>query len=90
MQTTLRFDETLMRRIKAEAAHQGISLTRYIEMALRKQLRRTRHPRPSDTVKIKLPVSRAKGGLAAGVRDLKDAFAVANDAETAKMLGDHN
>jgi predicted DNA binding CopG/RHH family protein len=33
-QTTLRFDEDLMRRVKAEAAHQGLSVTRYIEGAL--------------------------------------------------------
>ena len=44
MQTTLRFDEDLMRRIKAEAAQHGMSLTRYIEVALRERLRRRRRP----------------------------------------------
>ena len=38
MQTTLRFDEELMRKIKAEAAQSGMTLTRYIEVALRERL----------------------------------------------------
>jgi hypothetical protein len=70
MQTTLRFDKDLMRRIKAEAAQHGMSLTRYIEVALRERLRRRRRSGRERSRKIKLPVSRARGGLAPGIRDL--------------------
>ena len=86
MQTTLRFNEDLMRRIKAEAAQHGISLTRYIEVALRERLRRRRKSPREGSRKIKLPVSRARGGLARGIRDLKEARAVTDDAEGARLL----
>ena len=86
MQTTLRFNEDLMRRIKAEAAQHGISLTRYIEVALRERLRRRRKLPREGPRKIKLPVSRARGGLARGIRDLKEARAITDDAEGARLL----
>jgi hypothetical protein len=86
MQTTLRFDEDLMRRIKAEAAQHGMSLTRYIEVALRERLRGRRPSGREGTRKIKLPVSRARGGLAAGIRDLKEARAISADADGAGLL----
>ena len=79
MQTTLRFDEALMRRIKADAAHQGMSLTRYIELALRERLRRNQATRGKDPQKVKLPVSRSRGGFASGVRDLKQAVSIVED-----------
>ena len=86
MQTTLRFDEELMRRIKAEAAQHGMTLTRYIEVALRERLRRRRPSGRRGPRKIKLPVSRAKGGLAAGIRDLKEARAIIVDDADARRL----
>jgi hypothetical protein len=86
MQTTLRFNEDLMRRIKAEAAQHGMSLTRYIEVALRERLRRRRRSGPETSRKVKLPVSRARGGLAPGIRDLKEARAVTEDADVARLL----
>jgi hypothetical protein len=86
MQTTLRFDEALMRRIKAEAAHQGMSLTRYIEGALRERLRRRRPANRETARKIKLPVSRAKGGFAPGIADLKQARKIIEDGEAARLL----
>jgi hypothetical protein len=86
MQTTLRFDEDLMRRIKAEAAQYGMSLTRYIEVALRERLRRRRRPRREGSRKIKLPVSRARGGLAPGIRDLKEAGAITDDADGTRLV----
>jgi hypothetical protein len=81
VQTTLRFDETLMRRIKAEAVQRGMSLTKYIEVALRDRLRRRRNERLKRPRPIKLPVSRAKGGLAPGVGDLNEAAALTDNAE---------
>ena len=90
MQTTLRFEEDLMRRVKAEAAHQGLSVTRYIEGALRERLRR-RHPAKRESArKVKLPVSRARGGLASGVADLKQARELIDDRETARILAGRN
>lgn len=86
MQTTLRFDEELMRRIKAEAAQSGMTLTRYIEVALRERLRRRRPSRGEGPRKVKLPVSRARGGLAAGIRDLKEARAIIDDADASRLL----
>jgi hypothetical protein len=38
MQTTVQIDETLYRAAKAEAARQGLTLTRFIEEALRQNL----------------------------------------------------
>ena len=75
-----------MRRIKAEAAQQGMSLTRYIEVALRERLRRCRRSGREGSREIKLPVSRAKGGLAPGIRDLKAARAITDDADGARLL----
>ena len=86
MQTTLRFDQDLMRRIKAEAAQSGMTLTRYIEMALRERLRRRRPSGRERPRKVKLPVSRARGGLAAGIRDFKEARAISDDADGARLL----
>ena len=40
MQTTLRLDDALYREAKADAARSGITLTRYLEEALRERLRR--------------------------------------------------
>jgi hypothetical protein len=39
MQTTLRIDDTIYREAKAEAAREGMTLTRFIEEALSQRLR---------------------------------------------------
>jgi hypothetical protein len=41
MQTTLRIDDTIYRRAKAEAAREGITLTKFIEEALQLRLNTT-------------------------------------------------
>lgn len=41
MQTTLRIDDQLYREAKAEAAREGITLTRFLESALRMKLGKT-------------------------------------------------
>ena len=41
MQTTLRIDDQLYREAKAEAAREGITLTRFLESALRMKLEKT-------------------------------------------------
>lgn len=42
MQTTLRIDDTLFREAKAAAASEGVTLTRFIESALRLRIRPAR------------------------------------------------
>jgi len=42
MQTTLRIDDELYREAKAEAARQGISLTRFLQEALHLRLQKAR------------------------------------------------
>ncbi|MCA9415708.1 MAG: ribbon-helix-helix protein, CopG family [Candidatus Omnitrophica bacterium] len=39
MQTTLRIDDQLYREVKAEAARQGITMTKFLEEALRLRLK---------------------------------------------------
>jgi hypothetical protein len=42
MQTTLRIDDATYREAKAEAARRGLTLTRFIEEALRERIARSR------------------------------------------------
>ncbi len=53
MQTTLRIDDRLYREAKAEAAKEGLSMTKLIEDSIR--LRLTRHRKHSAKEKISLP-----------------------------------
>lgn len=65
MRTTVRLDEGLLTRAKAEARRRGTTLTSLIERGLRLVL-----AAPDDAVRrrlVKLPVSRASGGLQPGV-----------------------
>lgn len=48
MQTTLRIDDQLYRRAKAEAAKEGVTLTRFIEQALQLRLQQ----KPGGSVKL--------------------------------------
>ncbi len=69
MRTTVRLDEGLLEQARREAARRGVTLTALIEQGLRMALRR---PRPSSPVeRVRLPVSRAKGGVLPGI-DLDD------------------
>jgi hypothetical protein len=76
MQTTLRLDDELYRQAKARAAAIGISLTRFLEDAIREHLAAPallpRGRRPN------LPVSTASGGLAPGFSTLEEAVAAAD------------
>lgn len=76
MQTTLRIEDELYRRAKAEAAAQGMSLTKLVEEAIRELLDR---PAPSPRRRrLRLPVSSATGGLAPGFSSLQEAIAAAD------------
>lgn len=76
MQTTLRLDDELYRRAKAQAATLGISLTRFLEDAIRERLGSTA-PLPRDR-RLTLPVSTATGGLAPGFATLAEAVTAAD------------
>jgi hypothetical protein len=79
MQTTLRLDNELYRRAKARAAELGVSLTRFLEDAIRGRLHNP--PRQPRRQQVRLPVSRATGGMVAGFGSLDEAIAAA-DLET--------
>jgi hypothetical protein len=76
MQTTLRLDDELYRQAKAKAATLGISLTRFLEDAIRDHLETTA-PRRRDR-RLRLPVSTAAGSLAPGFSTLDEAVTAAN------------
>lgn len=69
MRTTIRLDEGLLRQVKAEAARRGETVTALIERGLRLILSGS-HQTPRRA-RVKLPVSRARGGTRAGI-DLND------------------
>jgi len=73
MRTTVRLDEGLLRQAKAAAAREGETVTSLIERGLRLVLAASGR-RPQRT-RVRLPVSRAKGGTRPGVT-LDDSSAV--------------
>ncbi|MBW8875529.1 MAG: ribbon-helix-helix protein, CopG family [Acidobacteria bacterium] len=79
MQTTLRLDDELYRQAKARAAALGMSLTKFLEEALRERLH-TPVPAPRRQ-RLRLPVSSAAGGLASGFSTLQEAVAAADLAD---------
>jgi hypothetical protein len=66
--TTLRIDDNLYRRAKAEAAREGITLTRFIEEAL--ELRLQQGP-TAPKEPIALPTFAAGSGFDLGLGELK-------------------
>jgi hypothetical protein len=79
MQTTLRLDDELYRQAKARAAILGMSLTKFLEEAVRERLH-TPLPTPRRR-RLRLPVSSAAGGLAASYSTLEEAMAAADLAD---------
>ena len=82
MQTTLRLDDELYREAKARAASLGISLTRFLEDAVREHLQ---SPAPRSDRRFRLPVSTSTGGLQPEFSTLEEAVAAA-DLENARRL----
>jgi ribbon-helix-helix CopG family protein len=76
MQTTLRLDDELYRQAKARAAALGISLTRFLEDAVREHLE-VPAARPRGR-RLRLPVSSSDGGLVPGFSTLAEAVAAAD------------
>lgn len=76
MQTTLRIDDKLYREAKSEAARQGVTITRFIEEALRQRLLKGGgHPQGRSAL---LPTFAAGKGFPYGPDELK---ALAQHAE---------
>lgn len=76
MQTTLRIDDMLYRQAKAKAASLGISLTQFLEEALRAKLsERSSHPLRK---RVRLPVSSASGGLVSPMKTLEELIETIN------------
>lgn len=73
MRTTVRLNDILLKRAKREAAKRGMTLTALIEQGLQIVLRRP--PDRKKRPRVKLPVSRASGGLQSGV-DLNSSAAL--------------
>ena len=85
MQTTLRLDDELYRRAKAQAAAQGRSLTTFVEEAIREHLDR---PAPAPrSQRLRLPVSTATGGLVPGVSSLQEAVDAADMEADRQVAG---
>ena len=79
MPTTLRLDDALCRRAKAQATAEGISLTRLVENAIQEHLEK-----PSPTTRqrrLRLPVSTSTGGLVQGFSTLEEAVTAADLAD---------
>ena len=81
MQTTLRIDDRLYREAKAEAARQGITLTRFIEEALRLRLDQ---PLKAASTPVSLPTYASDAGFDLSPEALKR---LANDSQTDHDLG---
>ena len=84
MQTTLRINDALYREAKAKAASLGISLTQFLEEAVRAKL----HERPSSRVRrrIRLPVSSATGGLVLLSKTLEELVEAADLADDTRAV----
>jgi hypothetical protein len=79
MQTTLRLDDELFRQAKAQAAARGVSLTKLVEEAIREHLSRpVANPLRR---RVRLPVSKATGGLVPGFASLEEALSAADLAD---------
>lgn len=69
MQTTLRIQDDIYREAKAEAAREGITLTRFLESALRMRLGRSREGGPTGAHPF--PVYVPEHPVALSTADLK-------------------
>lgn len=87
MQTTLRIDDALYRQAKAKAASMGISLTQFLEQALRAKL----SERPSHRLRkrVRLPISSASGGLVSPMKTLEELIEVADLADDLRTAKSH-
>lgn len=64
MRTTVRLDESLMKRAKRKAAEEGTTFTALVEEGLRVVLA---EPSDSDEERRPVPISKRQGGIRPGV-----------------------
>jgi hypothetical protein len=64
MRTTIRLPESLLRRARKKAAEEGRTLTSLLEEGLKTVLAESK---PAKRKRVRLPVSRARGGTLPGV-----------------------
>lgn len=83
MQTTLRINDAIFREAKAEAAREGMTLTRFLEEALTFRVRVGRQKEVS--VGVDLPVFDSGKRLSASY-DLTAAIRAADEVEDGKVL----
>jgi len=77
MQTTLRIDDNVYREAKAKAAKEGMTITRFIEEALRQRLRHSAADRRS--VPRELPTFAAGRGFPFSPSELKELTHIAQE-----------
>ena len=83
--TTIRLDEHLMAQAKEQAARERRSLTSLIEEALRSILNSHRSRTEGASKKrVRLPVSKMKGGFAPRIKDWADVKRVLEEEEIEK------
>jgi hypothetical protein len=83
MQTTLRINDAIFREAKAEAAREGMTLTRFLEEALAFRVRVGRHQETS--VGADLPVFDSGKRLSASY-DLTSAIRAADEEQDGKIM----
>jgi len=82
MQTTLRLDDNLYREVKSEAARAGVSITLFIEEALRLRLTRRAGTATVEPSAPELPVFTGRNIVNVPPEKLKQLF---QDAETPRL-----
>ena len=92
MLTSLRIDDDLYRMAKASAASQGLTITKYLDQALRLQLMygaggmAQKQAKPAQPISLPTcPIALKPGGLS--VDDLNAAEALLDAQEAARLIG---
>ncbi len=71
--TTIRLDEHLLIQVKEYAVSHGKTFTAVVEEALRDHLTPPTLARTAKKQRVRLPVSKSKGGFAPGIKTWDDA-----------------
>ncbi len=83
--TTIRMDEHLLVRVKEYAVAQQKSFTAVVEEALRALLAPAVGTSARRRPRLRLPVSKQKGGFAPGIKNWADVKRVLEEEETEKF-----
>lgn len=83
--TTIRLDEHLLIRVKEFAISHRKSFTAVVTDALRAHLASDQHNAPARRARLRLPVSKQKGGFAPGIKTWEDVKRVLEEEEIEKF-----